>query len=620
MTDTGPIIDPWSALDHKAGMGPNATSGIDAAPGYLDDDQKRRWNAYARYRAMLGGVGRTYLIPDPTLDTPLADTWREYGDPYVIVATQAAAVLGEDPLIVVGDAEDPLPDRPDIPPEPAPPNLEDTSPEARALLTGAHAQVLATWATQAEGVIAAWVERAEARPRLLARQAWLRDWAYAEGFWAKVTENEAENIVPLGSGVYVFGWSADKNRPTCEIYEPEAYYPVLDERDPNTFPNKVHLAWQFTRTAEDGTETEMVRRITYELVPLEDAPPGPGTARPRYLTAEDTHTHTCLLSDGVWLAADFEKVTDILEGAEWATTIDAAGNEVELRQWPTGLDFIPVVHVPNTLASVHHFGRSALSPVVQLLDDIAGNDTDTAQAAGWAGDPPLAIRGLQPGQTTVNVSRGKSFAVAENGGVDTIPMAENLGRLMERTSELLKRLSVNSRTPEGLLGRVDPSEVPSGIALTLSFTAFSQLIKGMRLARAMPYSLALRFVQRIAIQAQDPTLDGTEVEPAEIQFGTFMPQDLAGMATVLGSLRSSGLLSQETGVQMAREAGVPVEDVPAEVASIRAGQAEVAEAITQATENPRYGAEWLGIEDWEPADGVDPDAPPAVPPIDLNLG
>ncbi|MFC7896472.1 hypothetical protein [Streptomyces sp. NPDC057381] len=44
-------------------------------------------------------------------------------------------------------------------------------------------------------------------------------------------------------------------------------------------------------------------------------------------------------------------------------------------------DFIPLVHVPNTVSSAGHFGQSSPLALAQLLDDIASADTDSQRAS-----------------------------------------------------------------------------------------------------------------------------------------------------------------------------------------------------------------------------------------------
>ncbi|MFJ5534004.1 hypothetical protein [Streptomyces sp. NPDC093261] len=53
------------------------------------------------------------------------------------------------------------------------------------------------------------------------------------------------------------------------------------------------------------------------------------------------------------------------------------------------VDFIPVVHIPNTIPDVgEHWGKSTLATVLQLLDELAATDTDSASASATTGTPP----------------------------------------------------------------------------------------------------------------------------------------------------------------------------------------------------------------------------------------
>jgi hypothetical protein len=195
------------------------------------------------------------------------------------------------------------------------------------------------------------------------------------------------------------------------------------------------------------------------------------------------------MTDGTVPLDAFEEVDGVAKGFQFRKLRISDTEEVELNQYPLGLDFIPVVHVPHTLNARTHFGKSPLTTLAQLFDELAAADTDEALAAGWAARPPMGISGLglpPTGQAdTVAIRPGKGYRLADGGRVTAIDMAGHLQGLGERIHALLKRLSVNARVPEGILGRVDASEVPSGLALTLSFTSFEQLVEGDREATAL---------------------------------------------------------------------------------------------------------------------------------------
>lgn len=623
------IIDLWSGLDHKVGMG-KTSGGIQAAPPWVKDPGDiRRLNAYTRIHAYLENVAREFLAPD-TRDPQRAARWREYGDGRVMVERIAAAMIGSDASVGIVGADQPVPDAPDIRPAPTPPaeGLEDFEQQIRQAVYEAAS---VAWQAEAEATLEAWLADLEALPKLKAREAWLQRWATDEHFLAKVREIEREGVVPLGSGVMVFGWDAARSRPGVEIFEPDVYFPVRSTAGPGEFPAKVHLAWQYEEDDGSGTLLKYVRRITYELVPVEVGEgvedPAPGVDRgdqPRYLGPDDTWTHSCLLSDGTWLVDDFDKVNGVEDGAEWAQVVLRAGEPpVEVKQLAIGLDFIPVIHVPNTQATLTHFGRSIIPALAQLLDELAATDADEAMASRWAGQPPLVVKGLEPGRDALDLSPGGgAVRTGPGGGIETIPMAQNLEQLGARIQALLKRLSVNGSVPEGLIGRVDAAEVPSGLALTLSFTAFEQMVEGGREARRMPYSLALKMVQRIALQNEDPTLTDDQIYPAELRFGSFMPQDLAGIASIIKTLVDARVLSQATGVRMAQDHGVPVEDVDSEVLAIRQIMTDSALQIADALGAEKYAAEFLGVPNFEAGDaaaGVDATGGGTAPPAGAGV-
>ncbi|WP_141662962.1 hypothetical protein [Streptomyces sp. Wb2n-11] len=61
------------------------------------------------------------------------------------------------------------------------------------------------------------------------------------------------------------------------------------------------------------------------------------------------------------------------------------------------IDFIPVIHVPNTVPPAEeHWGQSSLAKVLQVFDELAGSDTDSARASATTGLPMLAISGANP--------------------------------------------------------------------------------------------------------------------------------------------------------------------------------------------------------------------------------
>lgn len=613
-----PTSDPWAGFNHKAKM--ETADRTQEFPRWVPGLDRRRLVAYSIIDAYASNNART-LLATTGADTEREDAWQEHGDAGLLLQRIADGVVGEEPAVSILGADAPLAEGPDFPDEPPEPVQGRMSDRAFARRMQIYDRQLEVWEGQVLDAADRWEEDIAAQPELTARQDWLRGWAEDDGFVRNLVESEKRHVVKYGSGVYTVSWDEDRQRPTVDIYSPAAYFPVLGDEKLGEFPAKVHLAWGITELDKDGKPEEWVRRITYELVRRDELPDGfEQGVRPGYLQGdtEEEWTHVVLMSDGRWRLKDLENATvrDLDSKAVWKEIL-VDGEFVQLRNYALGYDFIPLVHVTHDLASQTHYGTSPLALVAQLLDELQANDTDESMAARRVARPPMIFKGMaqEGGRTAaeralnnqVNVSPGKGWKTSADGGIDYLKMSEELIALMDRTRRYLKRLSVNSSVSEGLIGRVDASEVPSGFALTLSFTSFEQMIEGARLAREASYRLLLKMVQRLQVHHaggfegtfveddQGNRISSTEIYPAEVTFGNFMPQDLAGTVEIVARAVAAHTMSIETAIEMGEAAGIPVEDMRAELAAILSQWPDYAEAVATSTGDAALAAAILGF-------------------------
>lgn len=622
------LIDQWSQLGHKAGMDPADTARTsDWKPyGWLGDrpDTIRRLNAYVRLAAYTTNQARHFLA---ATDTDTKRRHREYGDAELIVERVAAAVLGDEPSIAVAGADEPAPALPELPARPDAPNTGD--PEIDALITG---HLDTAWTDQARAAVDDWIRRRSNAPLLDARQAWLDQWATAELFWPKARQNESASV-GLGDSVIVVGWDPTKTlpdatapgRPTITVYEPDAYHPDLPDTPGDSYPTDVRLAWETL----DDADVAWLNVVFYWLAPTsrpqEDYTPATaptGTSK-RYAYAPDTESRaTCYRSAGKWKTADLGKKTiwDLPRDnpANPDTITLADGSVGPAAAVDLGIDFIPIIHTPNTLTG-GHFGVSLLSRVLQILDDLASTDTDIRSAASLAGLPPVFLAGVTANDTAATINPGGMYWLGDNGRLDALDTSASVEALRHILEDLLERLGTNSQIPAGLLGRIDASEVPSGLALALTFTPFVQLVGHLRLIRDHKYRLLLKMVQRMAIAGGTLT---APVYDAGVAFGSFMPNDIALMVEIVTKLRAGKIISPETALRFLAEIGLDVGDLTDELAAIRAADPEGARLIADATDSVALAAEWLGVELPEPVEETQPpgsiDTNPARPEITLN--
>lgn len=506
---------------------------------WVPDEHKRRLQAYMLLSAYLENSARVYL---PNDDDP--DSRREYGDPALIVQTLVDAIVGEDTRVMVQGA------------------------------------------------------RAKKEPDEYADtlQDFFDKWVDDEKLLMTVMEAE-EDATGLGDGVFEVAWDSTKGRATVTCYDPGFYFPVLDPSEAREqFPDKVHFAWEYEKyEGRTRNRQRFVRRITYELVDY-----GEG-ATFQFPWNKDPSTRTCLKSDGTW---SYERLgssnwLDLDESkATWA--VNAEGEVV--HNLDIGIDFIPVVHLPNTISRKEHFGRSVLQKVLQIIDDIQSTDTDLLKTSRTTGSPPLGSKGpVETNEEGKVTTYGPGQVIS--GEVTVIDTSRNLDALLKYITELLKRLSTNIRMPESVLGKLRPSEVPSGIALALSFGPLRSLVRRMRLARSEKYPLLLKFVHRFTMLDDAhsdlvPSREKIDTVPAiEMAFGQFLPSDRAVIITDIGTLFREKLISRATAIKLLiEETGMDIREASEEVDSIQAEDFEGAGLLSTALESPEAAAEYLGRE------------------------
>lgn len=543
-------LDQWSFFDYKESYQRDRVKPI-AYPGWVPRQEKRRINAYGLLESMFRNAAREWLS---TTDEEKKKARREYGDPNLLVQVTLTSLLGDSQKIIVDGAIHPEDDDTDT--------------------TGAVEQ-----------------------------QELLDLWAEKEKFPMKLWESERQSV-KYGDSVYILGWDERRNRPRLNVYDPGFYYPEIDPmaQGAEDYPNRIHIAYEYEeQTGEDpDTWDVFVRRITWELVPYEN---DEGVQYP-WNDAGELSYETCLYTDAIWRQADIDNELykfDLGKVYVWLSGVaedGSGGGPIDL-----GLDFIPVVHVPNTIALQNHYGDSVLGPVMQILDDVVATDTDLQAAAATTGSPPIAVSNASLAKTeqgtVATYGPGTVFEVGD-GNATVIDTSMSLTALLAMKDALLERLSVNSRTPEALLGRVKPNEVPSGIALTLSFAPHASQVREYRQVRDDKYCLLLKFVCRMFMQ--HGMLQ--HIHEAELKFGSFLPADKQEAMTIVVQLLASKAISLETAVTMLVDAGYPIEDYVQEIDRIQArdfaGANELALASGDANEARAYlGLDALGDEDLE---------------------
>ena len=591
------IVDQYAPLAHKEiiGVYGDASQASTYTPSWVRPADRRRLAAYLVRAAYLGNVARLLL---PSAED--ADTYREYGDAATLVRRLVASVLGEGWALTVDGADDDLLAGPTLPEQPEDPGTDD------AIAQRIYAGRLAAWERDAVAVIDEWEAALEAQPRARELQAALREWADRVHLAAHLHEAETD-AVGLADAVIVL-WPQSGDWPAVSVFEPDSYFPVLDDDARGEFPTEVHAVWEYVDTI-DGKARTLIRRMTWRLVPVGADRVVDGEVGPEWvdggpaLTDDETMTDgaitrvmpwhgegdaptdvTCLFSDGVWDKARVEKgdpdALDFGEAMWWNTPT------TDLR-----CDFIPVIHVPNTPAGKTHFGTSAIDNVAQVLDDLAFSDVDVMSAASYLGDPTVVVSGASVPADS-QVMPGRMIGVGANGRMDVLDLSAGLTTLMVHGDRLADRLWQSAGVPGEVVGRAN-AEAESGVHLALKLAPYAQLIATMRLPREPKYRLLCRFAVKLAMIAG--AVEAGPIGEPRLVFGTALPGDRAGAVAVVTAALDAGAISTLTAVQLLIAAGFPIVDAGEEVARIHAEDGATAKDIADATGAESLAAEWLGV-------------------------
>lgn len=402
-------------------------------------------------------------------------------------------------------------------------------------------------------------------------RVWLREWARKERFTQKLLLGETLTI-GLGDAVYVLHPSSEKTRPMLRVYSPDVLFLDTSPRDgweDEDFPHTIHLGWEF----EDDDGVKWLRRTTWTMHPLDALFPAEWGSR----------IDTCF-----YRVVDYRLDQRLENTTIYSPELTPESGMVVVQDWTDLMvDFIPVVHVPNT-PSISAWGDSLLLRVGQLLDDLINTDTDLNVDAGVAASSAL----VTPDGEATGMDAGPGLHI---GGSDAYwtDTSKNLDALTKYGDTLLERLAQNTRLAEALLGRVQPNEVPSGTALALGFHPARQLMRDLRTVRDEKFPLILRFAFRLA-QAWGWAPAG-ETPYATVALGASLPSDQTTAVATVKDLLPIHAISTETAVQILADAGIPIVDAEEEVKQIRRESFEAAKALVDATNDVSAARKYLDL-------------------------
>jgi hypothetical protein len=562
LTNQSPVLfDSYLGFDYKKIIQGRYNYGLQWLAPTWTGEHRRRLQAYALLQGYRDNASRMFMDLLSEEDIKYRDARREYGDASLFIEQIRSSLLGDQQTVAVTDA-----DKFD-------PNDENVDSKFKAAAE---------------------------------RQDFLRQWAEDERLVTKLVETE-RNAVTYGDGVYTLSWDPKRKRPVLLTWDPGTYFPVLDDVAPGEYPKKIHFAWELPKDQAEklyGVGKIVIHRITYELKDVEP-----------YSVPWDTEKATvrCFMTEAEWAVNAKMRTPDDLTSENANYLEDENGAPIDEKD--LGIDFIPVIHIPNTVAENDHFGQSGIVKGLQIFDDLQSADSDLQSAAALTGGPMLAISGSL-GSEQVTVGPNKALKMGDNGKAEMLSGAEGLTALADYRDQLLQRAETNMRVPAAVLGRVDPSKVNAGVILSLTFGPMASLVGEMRLIRDDKNRILLRFTQRMFML--DGQIDG-EILDAKILYGSYLPTDRTGTVNDVAAAYGAKLISRATAIRMLQEVGFPIEDIGEEEKAIDALDFTAATELFDATGDEQLVGDFLGVKiapkpPPPPVVVAPPNQPPQQPP------
>ncbi|MEM7096180.1 MAG: hypothetical protein AAF567_24455 [Actinomycetota bacterium] len=523
---------------------------------------QRRLAAYHLLRAVETNNLKDMLEPDEDGNPPALAEW---GEASMFVSRVIAGLLSRSLTFIVDGAEQPPPPIAPIPdPIPEPDRTDQAAVDAYEAAVELRTEA-------ANEAIEKWRERHAAYKTAVAWQTWWDDWAVKEQYLAKLGENERSYVGPLGDGVLVHGWDPELGRPYVNIIDPGEYFPVLDAHKPR-WPARVYRAWEHNHEKPDGTIEERLYRVRWDTIDLD------GPQRLPWNT--ESTTKTVRLTEHWWDRGD---------AGDWHGLDENEATEVRAVD-DMGIDFVPVVHIPNTPETVNHYGQSLLALYVGLFAAIARQNANIVDAAELAATPAFTSNGVDV--PNVNLGPGAVLNV-QDGELDPLELGPALEPLLKVGDWLMDRFATNTQVGKAILGITTGESGSSGIKLRLQFGPFEQLIEWMRPSRAEKYALSAKMIMRLAQYGGEDVPEGPPPK-MRVEFGSITPADLQSVIEDINKL--GDVISPATKLAVLKAAGWPIGDIEEELRRAEMANFENAALIVEATGNTEAAARYLGIQ------------------------
>lgn len=456
-------------------------------------DHLRRIQAYEILTAFYQNYSRDMRFAPETGDTSHNDAILESGDPAWLCNKIKSKILGANPRITM----------------PGPKFLKEIKSLKAAAAAGDKTQDARL---QEFTALADIIQK---------RLSYLQDWYDENDVCVEIDENET-TCSYLGDMVYLVEWLADEQRPNLLTYDPGYYLPDDNiengeslESGKSGVVERAFVAWEEWPT-DPITGTALgwckVWRDTYELRITGEA------------KACWRHSAYYKFADGVTQQLATFRDEDIIEGS--------GSGWVSL-----GIDFIPIVQIPNIKIQGQVFGVSNLHWLIGLFDAIINACNDLKHNSEYLGGATVFASGKEikykrdatTGEPSgVKIQPNTLYILGEGGRMDLLDTSAMQKALLDTMEAFDKRMIRDSEITEIGAGVYSSQQELSGKALKILIQPLMDKITPMRAIRRRRYSMIFWMIQRLwqifGTPEEKPLFDG-DLYNAYMEFGALLPDD-----------------------------------------------------------------------------------------------
>lgn len=486
---------------------------------WIPDDHARRLKAYEIFASYYLNYSRDYR-QDAESGTTDNDIVAEMGDPSWFCDKIRDKVLGDEVKPIV----------------PMPRSVRNLRTMERLLEQGEGEQGLSQRIEETKAL----------SEKLKMQEAYIQEWFDDYNIALKVYENES-TCSYLGDMVYIVKWDSDNKVPIIDTYDPGFVFPFYDINEKslqqdtdNIVKDRVYVGWELE--TDSDTDFEVWRDI-YELRFVgEDMQCWRKYGKYRFSGSADTEL-------------EYFDDLDMIEhsGQDWHNT---------------GLDFIPIVMIPNIKLTGYDFGASNLLWHINTFDAIQNTDTDMRNNGEKLGGAIVAVSGKDVKQkrdstntlnADVELEPNSVFVLGENGRMDLVDTSSMQDALMKTSNEWLRKLIKNSNITEVGAGIIDVNDI-SGTALSILLRPLIDKIKPMRTSRQRYYSEVFWRVLRmwqIYGNQEERSLFSDKLYDVVLSFGAIIPKNENEDAEKYTALLP--IFGRETVLEMAQRDGYDID-------------------------------------------------------------